>query len=141
MKSSRKPLSKAKPQRSSSFKSQSKSPFKPVIAKSQYNQCLSLLRDALDDYSPRTEATQLEILRNAKEYILHLQQLIHYDDQVNIFVTYDTQVLKLELRWGFALLSGLRDDFTLISDLTACVPVMVDLNTFEGEMKNILTYL
>ncbi|KAI6650434.1 hypothetical protein LOD99_5871 [Oopsacas minuta] len=86
VKSTRKSLSK-KPQRSSSFKSQSKSPLKPILAKSQYNQYLLMLRDALVEYTPhREEDSQLEILRNAKEYIIHLQQLIHQDDQQQIVV-------------------------------------------------------
>ena len=85
VKSTRKPLGKTKPQRSSSFKSQSKSTLKPVICKSQYNHFLLMLRDAIDvEYSQHSEITQLDIIRGAKDYIIHLQQLIHQDDEVSI---------------------------------------------------------
>ena len=86
VKSTRKPLSKSKPQRSSSFKSQSKSTLKPVIGKSQYNNFLLMLRDAIDGDYP--QQTQLDILRGAKEYIIHLQQLIHQDDEVSFFFNF-----------------------------------------------------
>lgn len=87
VKTSRKPLLKTKPQRSSSFKLQSKSAIKPVMVKSKHHRSLQMLRDALPETPQRPVVSQLDILQDAIQYIIQLQQLIHMDDQQQQAVT------------------------------------------------------